>query len=600
MAVALSTVCLLLGLALGMSGYGAKVVESHTLLLIGTGLAALAAGGRGDTHTKSLALWLLPAALSVAFTALQLMPFSAQNPLMAYVHPLYTETAARLQTSTFYLSVNPAAGLLPLLTTLAMGLAFVTAFLISQNKNQTLHKGLVWLISGLSVYGLVVYGMGNSWVLAMPKVFYQESLSATFINRNTFGTVAGLGVLLSLHALAATLPQLPPARRATFKQRSKVFMHISLKKGWPFMVLALLNMIALLLTLSRGALAATLLALGVWYGIIWLKARGGRPFWGIMGLIAFVMALVSLTAFSPKLEARLNQAHAAVVDRAAINHVSSKAIAANPWVGYGAGTYNEVYRMFVSTPNKVAIGHAHNSWLEIAVEKGLPATALWLLTLAIMAYKLAQTVVTSRGRYPQAATGLAALMLLGLHGWVDFSPHNPGVAVLMAVLMGWAMAATVKGVNKHTRQESEIKNVPATTSGKTKAQITLTVLAALYLAALAILLPPVYQTEKRARTLTPQNAAAMVPVAHALAQKHPSSTAHHLAAHSIMLTENPSQSLLTLALYHINESLKTAPAQPYLWRLRYKVQNRLGLADEVQAPSRYWQILTGPHEKLLK
>lgn len=52
--------------------------------------------------------------------------------------------------------------------------------------------------------------------------------------------------------------------------------------------------------------------------------------------------------------------------------------------GSGLGSYREVYRLFESPSevNSTFVNHAHNDYLELAVELGLPGVLLMILFLA--------------------------------------------------------------------------------------------------------------------------------------------------------------------------------------------------------------------------
>jgi len=94
-----------------------------------------------------------------------------------------------------------------------------------------------------------------------------------------------------------------------------------------------------------------------------------------------------------------------------------------PLVGYGLGTFPEVYQQFAVKDFPVYANHVHNDWAEFAAEGGIPFLLLVLIPCA--------AVLPTAFRHPWGL-GLIATML---HACVDFPFPRPAVSGWMFMLI---------------------------------------------------------------------------------------------------------------------------------------------------------------------
>jgi len=94
-----------------------------------------------------------------------------------------------------------------------------------------------------------------------------------------------------------------------------------------------------------------------------------------------------------------------------------------PLIGYGLGTFPEVYQRYAIRDFPLYVNHAHNDWAEFAADGGFPFLLLVLIPFA--------AVVPAAVRNPWGL-GLIAIML---HACVDFPFFHPGVPGWMFVLL---------------------------------------------------------------------------------------------------------------------------------------------------------------------
>jgi putative inorganic carbon (HCO3(-)) transporter len=199
------------------------------------------------------------------------------------------------------------------------------------------------------------------------------------------------------------------------------------------------------------ALASALLVFGVvasWSRGSWLGFAAAvvamlfalpRKWWHGAGAMALVLALVAvlwvsgrlpasvvsriesatdeLVAFSDARGVDITPENYANVERLAHWQAAYNMAVANPWLGVGFGNYEIAYRSYNLLNWNLALGHAHNYYLNVFAEAGMIGlaayAAMWLIVM----------VLTWRARrHPDP---LARLIVVGLFGtWVYLAVHS--------------------------------------------------------------------------------------------------------------------------------------------------------------------------------
>lgn len=131
--------------------------------------------------------------------------------------------------------------------------------------------------------------------------------------------------------------------------------------------------------------------------------------------------------------------------RSEIRDVTLRAAADYFPLGSGFGTFTAVYGMHETPATMVSafVNHAHNDWLELWLEGGLPAAALMGSFLVLFLYQSAR-IWNPRGPYaenvlPRAAS-IGVLVLL-FHSLAEFPLRMPALACIFAALLAIMMAA---------------------------------------------------------------------------------------------------------------------------------------------------------------
>ncbi|MGE0151805.1 MAG: O-antigen ligase family protein [Reyranellaceae bacterium] len=306
-------------------------------------------------------------------------------------------------------------------------------------RAQAMLVAVVLAGAAYALYGLIVHLGGYQMVLWYPKTAYGDGLTSTFINRNNYATYAGLGALCALALMFGHW------RRRQDRRRFELARAAAPEPGsndWPIAVLALAaGMIAaaLVLTGSRGGFYALAITLSACVALL-AAARLVRG-WQLMGLLGIgaAAAIVLLLAVGGGLAGRLETAAASIdSSRGDIFGPTIAAIRVRPLTGYGAGSFQGVFEA-VNTGELYRQGYsidkAHDTYLELALEAGIPAAAA--MVLAVLAFvALCVLALLRRKAVRFALAGTAASLMVGVHALVDFSLQMPAVAVTYAAVLG--------------------------------------------------------------------------------------------------------------------------------------------------------------------
>ncbi|KAA5604308.1 O-antigen ligase family protein [Roseospira marina] len=300
-----------------------------------------------------------------------------------------------------------------------------------------------------AAYGLVVYLGGFETVLWFDKTAYRGSLSSTFINRNSYATFVGLGVLaalaLVLRHLRQTLESEPDARRVVLALAEDLWGRVLV----PVSVMAV-GTVALLLTGSRMGLASFAAGAIVFLGI-WIGRMRGRVRWVGGGLVAVVVLMLagSVSLSGDVTLSRVDHLFIEGDGRFAVFPRIVAAIGDRPWVGHGLGTFESAFRLYRDESVEGFFDRGHSDWLELPMDVGLPAAAAVILAFAVAAAAaLRRAVLDPEPERPLLAC--AAVVLVAVHATMDFSLQIPAVMVAFLLLLVAGLVGRVRTPERAT------------------------------------------------------------------------------------------------------------------------------------------------------
>jgi O-antigen ligase len=400
--------------------------------------ALWAAGSRGRVLRVAagrIVIPLLIAAPAILWAAMQILPLP---PDLAgrLADPLWARAGAALGADlTPRISSDPVAtvgALMRLATELGV---FALAVMLLRSRRRA-RRALSWLAGAAALYalyGLIAFVATPGKLLWFERWAYQGDLTSTFVNRNSFATFAGLGLLANLALLAQRLEEIAAEGGAG---RGRL---AALLGGAPSAMLrpalsVLLLASAILLSHSRGGFLSAGAGTAVLLGLLLLARRlsgAAKLLVGIAGVA--VVALTMVVSGGLTLQ-RLGETQLQE-ERADLYRIVATGIAARPWTGHGYGAFDLASRAYHDGSLFSDYERAHDDYLEAAFELGIPAASSLVAAIAYVALSCVWGVRRRRRDMVYPALGAAAAALVACHALVDFSLQIPAVAAWFAALL---------------------------------------------------------------------------------------------------------------------------------------------------------------------
>jgi len=290
-------------------------------------------------------------------------------------------------------------------------------------------RGFVWFIMFfgflVSIFGILQHLTFNGKLYWVREMRFGGVPFGPYVNRNHFAGFAELVIPLALVPLVLG------------KVRRERRLAVS--------VFALLPIVALFLSASRGGIVSFAAEIGVLALLLALRRAGGRHVLagGVVLLLAFL--LVSWLGVRQILErfSSMQSLEVSVGKRAAMRHDSWRIFRDHPWTGTGLGTLPIVFPAYESLYDGKIVNHAHNDYLEMLADTGLMGALCCASFLGVLFFcSLKQLLVTDKS-FAAALhlSGMVACCGFLVHSLVDFNLHMPGNALLFFLMAHLATAS---------------------------------------------------------------------------------------------------------------------------------------------------------------
>lgn len=357
-----------------------------------------------------------------------------------WYHPLWQSAGEALG-----VELSPAVSLNPYETwsTLTRFLTYAGIFWLSlqycRRATRARQVFVALTVVGLvyAAYGLAVQFSGSQTILWFDKFAYENDVTSTFVNRNSYATYAGLGLLCATGLLLVLVSDSLRTSAALRERILRLVEGLS-GRGWVLAVAWIIILTALILSHSRAGFFATFIGLVVLISVMGLtRSVKGRSAM-IFGAACVAGLAVFLVIGGEGLDQRLARTSVLTEERPRVYALTLQAIDAAPWIGTGLGSFEEVFRFYRTPQIHFFYLKAHSTYLENVLELGLPAA---LALFGVFAWFLVVTYRGIRARRKDAVypcIGFAATVLVAVHSIVDFSLQIPAVTATYALLMGAA------------------------------------------------------------------------------------------------------------------------------------------------------------------
>jgi hypothetical protein len=425
--------------------FGSIYPWSSTLISAFTGVllfgwAVQAAFDRSQPAIGLKQTWpfILPVVLVAAWICIQIAPWTPES----WHHPLWKSTGEILgEKLESRISLDPnksATGLMRLLT---YGGIFWLALQYGKDAKNARRMIVSLAVMGVlcAVYGLAMEFSGANLILWYEKEFYFGSVTSVFHYKNSYATYAAMGMLCVLGLLMEAIAARGGIEAGRAEKRRQLFTWLA-EEGWVPALGIIALAFALVLTNSRAGLVSGALGILTLLCMLQISHMRHAPYIRSLAALSFAAILAFFIIGGDGFWRKIDSINPERDVRADIRASTIRAIRDVPWTGMGSGTYEGGIAMYhpENLPRRVV--RAHNSYLENAMELGIPAAILMCLAIAFPAIWCARGVWRRRrhGVYPLIA--VAVTVTIAAHALLDFTMQVPAVAVTYFALLGTGCA----------------------------------------------------------------------------------------------------------------------------------------------------------------
>jgi O-antigen ligase len=400
---------------------------------------------RGERHPAAIKHIKVPAALFVSVVIWILIQNAAWTPAWLH-HPIWQMAADALDKPVDgSISVDRDLTTLALLRLITAASVFWIALQLCRHASRA--DLLLWSVAaitcGYAAYGLFAFGLTPGHVLWFENRHVRGFVTSTFINPNSFVAYAGMGFVAICGLILRVYRHEFTTVGGSIRFRIATFIEVTGKKGAALLGGALVILVALLLSGSRGGIVSTVLGLFV-LAALTLKLRK-RQFAEQREAVIVVGALLVAAAFlvfGDLVVGKITRQGFGDESRLAVYTITTRSILGAPLLGYGYGTFADVFPMFrdqsVSTWGVWQM--AHDTYLEVLQGLGLLFGSMLLASIVLLVLRCLRGAITRQTNETMPCVAASVAFLLGVHALVDFSLQIQAIALTFMALLGAGVA----------------------------------------------------------------------------------------------------------------------------------------------------------------
>jgi len=367
-----------------------------TAVLAATAWCAVRISAPGQRWTWTRAEPLLLVGLAVVLLQIVPLPTSVHaflSPTTAEILPL----AAGTPSAWNRVSLSPESTRSGLIVFLSYSMLFLVAAQRMRRISdvERLFRWIAISATAMAILGIAQFLTGNGkflWVYEHPYRDTNGWVQGAYANKNHFAHLMalGLGPLLwwIQHELHAGKSGRLTGVDSWQRRRNKGLVGPLL----PMLALGIV-LFAALMSLSRGGAIAMLVAATVCVGVYFRKGIIGGRFLGCVAAAALLVAVGLGIHGYRSVAGRLDD-----LTQGSVNELDKGSGRRDVWLavakgtgdfwrlGSGVGSHRELVPMYLDGARDFEYSHAENSFLQIALEAGLPALAVTLAGLALCIY----------------------------------------------------------------------------------------------------------------------------------------------------------------------------------------------------------------------
>lgn len=404
-------------------------------------LGVMLGAGRPRWSRASLQiLAVLSAWLMLVLVQVIPVPGSVVAALNPVVHALQQSLGLISVATTSTLSVDPGNTYNELLKYGSYVAVFALTLAVVTSKRRLLTVVCVVILAGVAESLFGIYSHVTGYVLFPETETGRELRAGTFVNRNHFANLLtmGLGLVMGLvTAIINTQPQEDRLRPGEYQDRDLAMLLLLLGA-------ALVMVAGIFVSGSRAPVIFFTASFAAMLVVARSASRAATGEFVLAPLVLVGVAGVIVAMGFDKSFVRLLEGDLFGGERMLQNAWSVKLLAA-VWIGgAGAGNYQWLFPMFRGDDLRfVTYDHAHNDYLETAVELGIPVAAVLALAVFLIVRQLVRGYRYRRNPLIRGVIFgcLMSICFMLLHALVEFNFRIPANAVYFFVIAAIGVAA---------------------------------------------------------------------------------------------------------------------------------------------------------------
>jgi O-antigen ligase len=290
------------------------------------------------------------------------------------------------------------------------------------------YRDLVWFLISLgfvvSIFGILQYLTSNGKLYWFRQMRESSYFFGPYVNRNHFAGFVELLIPLALVPLVLGM----------VRRQRMILVGL----------FALIPIVALFLSASRGGIISFFVELTVLGILLWLRKTRTKFMLAGGIILLFAMLAVSWIGMGPVLErfASYKSLDVTVGKRASMRHDTWKIFLDHPLVGTGLGTLQMVFPPYETLYDGRVVNHTHNDYLELLAEAGILGGICSVWFVGVLFLESLKGLRNLRSSFNSALnlSGLIGCCGILVHSLVDFNLHIPANALLFFVAAHLATA----------------------------------------------------------------------------------------------------------------------------------------------------------------
>lgn len=322
---------------------------------------------------------------------------------------------------------GPTFDMLVRYLTYAMFFILTLQVAVERQRARTLFRVIYWGIAAHAMFALAALVLFGDVLLFMPKDAYVGDATGAFVNRNSFATFTAFGAIMGMALLLGD--EIEEGRSRLGRNILRLGLY-----GVPLLVIAL----ALIYSHSRMGMFVAALGVSVIAFLALFKTSGLKRIFSAGLIGAGLIGVIVLGNTGGILFDRLATLDRDADTRLDMYEQTLDLIAKRPLVGYGGGTYEDAFKAVKHDPisTDFTIDAAHNLYLELMAELGIPVALAVVISVLLLAGTAAVAALRRRENWAMPAASAAAALAGGVHSLVDFSLQIPAIVLMLLLILG--------------------------------------------------------------------------------------------------------------------------------------------------------------------